>query len=73
MKTNPILNEIRQTREDLARESNYDLERLFDYVREREREAAALGVTFVAPAPYAIETAGSLREEPPEGKQGRKK
>ena len=64
MKTNKILTEIRQTRDDLARETGYDLKRLFDYVREREREAAARGVKFVAPAPHKKETAYSLREEP---------
>lgn len=65
MKTNPILTEIRQTRDDLARETGYDLNRLFDYVREREREAAARGVKFVSPAPRGAETAYALREEAP--------
>ena len=65
MKPNTILTEIRQTRDDLARETGYDLKRLFDYVREREREAAARGVMFVSPAPREKETAYSLREEPP--------
>ena len=65
MKTNTILNEIRQTRDDLARETGYDLQRLFDYVREREREAAARGVKFVSPAPRETETSDALREEPP--------
>jgi hypothetical protein len=46
------------------------LKRLFDYVRERERQAAARGVTFISPAPRPKETAGSLREEPPEQNQG---
>ena len=68
MKTNAILNEIRQTRDDLARETGYDLQRLFDYVREREREAAARGVKFVSPAPRETETTDALREEPPEQK-----
>ena len=62
---NKILTEIRQTRDDLARETGYDLKQLFDYVREREREAAARGVKFVSPAPREKETACSLREEPP--------
>jgi hypothetical protein len=66
---NKILTEIRQTRDDLAHETGYDLQRLFDYVREREREAAALGVKFVSPAPREKETACSLREEPPQQKQ----
>ena len=68
MKTNAILNEIRQTRDDLARETGYDLQRLFDYIREREREAAARGVKFVSPAPRETETSDALREEPPEQK-----
>ena len=65
MKPNSILTEIRQTRDDLARETGYNLQRLFDYVREREREAAARGVKFVSPVPREKETAYSLREEPP--------
>ncbi len=68
MKQNKILNEIRQTRDDLARETGYDLKRLFAYVREREREAAARGVEFLSPAPRETETAYSLREEPPKQK-----
>ena len=43
MKPNELLAEIRRTRDDLAHETGYDLKRLFDYVREREREAAARG------------------------------
>jgi hypothetical protein len=65
---NRILTEIRQTRDDLAHETGYDLQRLFDYVREREREAAARGVKFVSPVPRENETACSLREEPPKPK-----
>ena len=62
---NEILTEIRQTREALAQETGYDLQRLFDYVRERENEAAAHGVKFISPAPREKETAYALREEPP--------
>ena len=65
MKPNPILTEIRQTREALARASNYDLRRLFEYVRECERKSAARSVKFVPPAPREIQTAYSLREELP--------
>ncbi len=68
MQPDTILTEIRQTRDDLARETGYDLKRLFDYVRERERETAGRGVKFVSPAPRAKETADSLREEPPKPK-----
>ena len=66
---NKILTQIRQTRDDLAHETGYDLQPLFDYVREREREAAARGVKFISPAPREKETACSLREEPPKQKQ----
>ena len=58
----------RAAEKDLACETGYDLKRLFDYVREREREAAARGVQFVSPAPREKETAYSLREEPPKQK-----
>jgi len=68
MKPNKTLTEIRQTRDDLARATGYDLKQLFDYVREREREAAARGVKFVSPAPHEKEAAYSLREEPPKPK-----
>ena len=68
---NKILTEIRQTRDDLARESGYDLRRLFRYVREREREAATRGVKFVPPVPRETETAYALREEPPKRKPRR--
>jgi len=71
MKPNPILTEIRQTRDDLAREHNYDLQRLFDYVREQERKAATHGVKFVSPARRVIETAGLLCEEPPVPKRNK--
>jgi hypothetical protein len=65
MKTNPILAEIRKTRDDLARETGYDLSKLFAFVREEEAKARARGVKF-APPPEPT-TAGSnvLREEPP--------
>ena len=68
MKTNEILTEIRQTRDDLARETGYNLKHLFDYIREREREAAARGVKYVSPAPRAKETSYMLHDEPPKKK-----
>jgi hypothetical protein len=72
MKTNAILAEIRRTRDDLARETGCDLKRLFDYVRERESEAAGRGVKFVSPAPREKETAYALHEEPPGPKKGQR-
>ena len=70
MQPNKILREIRQTRENLARETGYDLKRLFDYVRERESEAMARGVKFVSPAPQQKETTYAIREEPRKRKRG---
>lgn len=66
MKTNDILAEIRRTRDDLAQEAGYDLQRLFDYVRQREREAAARGVKFASHTKdERAEPSVVLREEPP--------
>ena len=49
MEPNPILTEIRRTRGELTRKSGYDVRKFMDFIREREREAAARGVKF-APA-----------------------
>ena len=65
MKTNPILAEIRQTRDDLAQETGHDLKRLFDYARKREREAAAHGAKFVSFASDAATGSCVVREDPP--------
>ncbi len=46
MEPNPILSEIRRTRDELARKSGYDIQKLMDFIREREREASARGVKF---------------------------
>ncbi|HEV7401902.1 MAG TPA: hypothetical protein VGO11_03215 [Chthoniobacteraceae bacterium] len=46
MEPNPILTEIRATREELARKSGYDVGKFMDFIRERERESARRGVTF---------------------------
>ncbi len=62
MKSNKLLTEIRQTRDDLARETGYDLQQLFAYVREREREAAVRGVKFVSPPPRDPATPRAVRE-----------
>ncbi len=66
MKPDPILEEIRRTRDELAHETGYDLQRLFAYVRERERASAARGVRFVSFAAEAPDDSMAiLREEPP--------
>lgn len=54
--TNPILDEIRQTREALMAEAGGDLGRFFEMVREREEAAKARGVEFV-PVPQPREAA----------------
>ena len=54
--TNPILAEIRQTREALMAEAGGDLNRFFEMVREREAAAKARGVVFV-PVPQPGEVA----------------
>jgi hypothetical protein len=48
MKTNPILKEIRQTRDQLAEEAGLDLRRLFSAVRKQEKAAMARGETLIA-------------------------
>lgn len=45
--TNPILDEIRQTREALMAEAGGDLGRFFEMARERQAVAQARGVVFV--------------------------
>ena len=65
MNTNEILTEIRQTRDDLAREAGYDLNRLFGHVQQCEREAAARGVCFSVPTQDQYpEQAAALLAEP---------
>jgi hypothetical protein len=46
MEPNPILTQIRRTRDELARKSGYDVRKFMDFIREREREAAARGGKF---------------------------
>ncbi|HEY3897283.1 MAG TPA: hypothetical protein VGM54_01645 [Chthoniobacter sp.] len=50
MEPNPILAEIRRTRDELARNSGYNVRKFMDFIREREREAAARGIKFASPA-----------------------
>ena len=49
MEPNPILTEIRRTRDELARKSGYDVRKFMDFIRESEREALARGVKFSLP------------------------
>ena len=60
MKTNPILKELRETRDRLADEAGGDMRELFAMVRKQEAVSAASGGIFIpAPAKSAV-----LREEP---------
>lgn len=55
MKTNPILKEIRQTRDKLADEAGGDMRRLFAIVRERAKAARAHGETVIPePKPCSV-------------------
>lgn len=65
MKRNEILDEICQTREDLARANGHDLKRLFEYVQGCEQKAADRGMKFVSFA-EAGESFASVRERAPE-------
>jgi hypothetical protein len=45
---NPLLEEIRQVREEMARECGFDVRRMMDQIRAREQELKAQGVKFVS-------------------------
>ncbi len=49
MEPNPILTEIRRTRDELARKSGNDVRKFMDVIREHERATAARGVKFAPP------------------------
>ena len=48
MEPNPIIAEIHRARDEIFRKCGYDVQKLMDYYREREREAKARGVKFVS-------------------------
>lgn len=49
METNPILAEIRNARDELARETGGDVERLMALLRKREEEDRAQGAAYAQP------------------------
>ncbi len=49
MQPNPILAEIRHTRDEMARAAGYDVKKFMDTIRTRERTAAAKGTAFARP------------------------
>lgn len=65
MKTNEILEEIYRVREEIARECDYDIHKLFAQMRQRTAQLKAEGWPVVSPAPREPETTAVLHEEPP--------
>lgn len=63
MQPNPILTEIRHTRDEMARAAGYDVKKFMDTIRTRERTAAAKGIVFASPV-LIEEESSILREEP---------
>jgi hypothetical protein len=62
MEPNPLLVEIRATRDRIARECDYDLRKLLDRIRSREAQEKARGVQFVS---FDSQESNVLREDPP--------
>ena len=68
MKTNEILDEIHRVREEIVREGDYDVHKLFERMRPRTQKLRAEGRQVVCPALRESEGAAVLREEPPKPK-----
>ena len=65
MKTNEILDEIHRVREEIARECDYDIHKLFERMRQRTEQLKAEGWRVVYPEPRQPEATDALREEAP--------
>ena len=66
MNANVIIADIHRHREALARTCGYDVKKLMDYYRRRERERPAAGHRLLDKVvPPAPEPGSALREEPP--------
>lgn len=59
MNDNDLLQEIHRVREKVARECDYDVHKIGERMRQREREEMARGVRYVAPRQTAV-----VRETP---------
>jgi phenylpyruvate tautomerase PptA (4-oxalocrotonate tautomerase family) len=68
MKENEIIEEIHRVRAEHARECNYDVDVIFAEMREDLKRLQAEGWRVVSPKPREMETAYTLREEPPNQK-----
>jgi hypothetical protein len=62
MKPNPILSEIRATRDRLAKECGFDVRKLAERIRLREAQEKARGTKFVS---FESPESSVLHEEPP--------
>ena len=66
MNDNDLLQEIRDVREKLARECDYDVHKIGERMREREREEQARGVRYVSFAqPRGAEAESCVVREDP--------
>lgn len=59
MNDNDLLQEIHRVREKVARECDYDVHKIGERMRRREREEMARGVRYVTPPQPAV-----MRETP---------
>ena len=59
MTDNDLLQEIHRVREKVARECDYDVHKIGERMRQREREEMARGVRYVSPSEPAV-----VRETP---------
>jgi len=64
MTDNDLLEEIHRVREKLARECDYDVHKIGERMRQREREEMARGVRYVSFAQPRTAEACVVREEP---------
>ena len=65
MKSNEILDEIHRVREEIARECDYDVHKLFERMRQRTEKLKAEGWQVVYPEPRQSQAAGALHEQTP--------
>ena len=69
MKTNEILDEIHRVREEIARECDYDVHKLFERMRQRTEKLKAEGWQVVYPEPRQPEVVDAVHEEAPQKRE----
>lgn len=62
----PIVEEVRRVRDELAARFNYDLDAIFRDIKEKEKEEQKKGRKFVSFAPRKIEPAQPIKAVLPE-------